>query len=109
MCNGGIFLFRLIQLKKIGETAQHVEAHGMAAEAQIYVANAFAVAGSTLEADSVQNLTTALGTGVPVTSLRGLRPMALILGNEERGLDPATLALCDAVVTSTNHETWPSQ
>jgi RNA methyltransferase, TrmH family len=27
------------------------------------------------------------------------RPVALVLGNEERGLDPATLAACDEVVT----------
>ena len=29
----------------------------------------------------------------------GAKPPALILGNEESGLDPATLAICDAVVT----------
>jgi len=29
----------------------------------------------------------------------GGKPVALILGNEEKGLDPATLAACDEVVT----------
>ncbi len=42
---------------------------------------------------------TALGQGVPLGELRRDRPVALILGNEESGLDAATLALCDAVVT----------
>lgn len=42
---------------------------------------------------------TALGHGVPLAGLRRRRPVALILGNEEHGIDPATLALCDAVVT----------
>jgi len=42
---------------------------------------------------------TALGGGVPVSGLRSRRPVALILGNEEHGIDPAILALCDAVVT----------
>jgi TrmH RNA methyltransferase len=41
----------------------------------------------------------ALGRGVPLRDFRSNRPVALILGNEERGLDRATLALCDAVVT----------
>ncbi len=39
------------------------------------------------------------GRGVPLGDLRSDRPVALVLGNEERGLDPATLALCDVVVT----------
>jgi RNA methyltransferase, TrmH family len=42
---------------------------------------------------------TALGHGVPLAELRSDRPVALILGNEENGIDPATLALCDTVVT----------
>jgi TrmH RNA methyltransferase len=42
---------------------------------------------------------TALEGGVPLAGLRRDRPVALILGNEESGVDPATLALCDAVVT----------
>jgi TrmH RNA methyltransferase len=42
---------------------------------------------------------TALGQGAALGALRSDRPVALILGNEECGLDPATLALCDTVVT----------
>lgn len=42
---------------------------------------------------------TAPESGLPLGRWRGDRPVALMLGNEERGLDPATLALCDAVVT----------
>jgi TrmH RNA methyltransferase len=37
--------------------------------------------------------------GVPLAQLRSERPVALILGNEESGIDPAILALCDTVVT----------
>jgi TrmH RNA methyltransferase len=37
--------------------------------------------------------------GVPLGELRHDRPVALILGNEESGVDPAILALCDTVVT----------
>jgi TrmH RNA methyltransferase len=42
---------------------------------------------------------TALADGVPPAELRRDRPVALILGNEESGVDPAVLALCDMVVT----------
>jgi TrmH RNA methyltransferase len=42
---------------------------------------------------------TALGQGLPVGELRRDPPVALLLGNEESGLDQPTLALCDAVVT----------
>ncbi len=42
---------------------------------------------------------TALEGGVALAGLRRDRPVALILGNEESGVDPAVLALCDAVVT----------
>ncbi|WP_085216022.1 TrmH family RNA methyltransferase [Methylomagnum ishizawai] len=39
--------------------------------------------------------------GVPVEALRGddPRPVALVLGNEEDGLPPATLEACEAIVT----------
>lgn len=39
--------------------------------------------------------------GVPVEALRGNdpRPVALVLGNEEDGLPPATLEACEAIVT----------
>jgi RNA methyltransferase, TrmH family len=42
---------------------------------------------------------TALDRGRPLGTLHRGRPVALILGNEERGVDPAILALCDTVVT----------
>ena len=47
---------------------------------------------------------TALSRAIPLAQFRDGnackgRPVALVLGNEERGVDPATLALCDAVVT----------
>src|SRR4051794_24596912 len=42
---------------------------------------------------------TALGRAIPLADLRRDKPVALVLGNEERGVEPATLALCDSVVT----------
>jgi RNA methyltransferase, TrmH family len=42
---------------------------------------------------------TAPDRGVPLAEFRSDRPVALILGDEESGVAPATLALCDAVVT----------
>jgi len=42
---------------------------------------------------------TALSGGVALGQLPRDRPVALILGSEESSLDPATLALCDTVVT----------
>jgi RNA methyltransferase, TrmH family len=42
---------------------------------------------------------TSLGRAVPLSDFRGEKPVALVLGNEEHGVDPATLALCDIVVT----------
>ena len=42
---------------------------------------------------------TALAGGVALAGLHRDRPVALILGNEEKGIDPAVLALCDTVVT----------
>jgi len=44
-------------------------------------------------------LGTALGRGSPLRAAHGSRPTALVLGNEEKGLDEETLAACDAVVT----------
>jgi RNA methyltransferase, TrmH family len=41
----------------------------------------------------------ALGSGIPLAARGAGKPLALILGNEEKGLDPATLAACDEVVT----------
>ena len=42
---------------------------------------------------------TALGSGTPWAARGVGKPAALILGNEEKGLDPAVLAACDEVVT----------
>lgn len=44
---------------------------------------------------------TALGAHRPVAQVlaRGDRPLAIVLGNEEDGLPPATLAACEEVVT----------
>ncbi len=42
---------------------------------------------------------TALGRGRPLAELRRDKPIALLLGNEERGLDGVTLAACDELVT----------
>jgi TrmH RNA methyltransferase len=42
---------------------------------------------------------TSLGRAVPLADLRSEKPVALVLGNEEHGVEPATLALCDVAVT----------
>lgn len=42
---------------------------------------------------------TALGKGGDLNSLPRDKPVALVLGNEERGLDAATLAACDSLLT----------
>jgi RNA methyltransferase, TrmH family len=42
---------------------------------------------------------TSLAGGVPAARRFDAKPPALILGNEKTGLDPATLAACDDVVT----------
>jgi TrmH RNA methyltransferase len=42
---------------------------------------------------------TAPRDGVALAQFRSERPVALIFGNEESGIDPAILALCDTVVT----------
>ena len=42
---------------------------------------------------------TALDRGMNLHEFRNDRPVALVLGNEEQGVDPRTLRLCDAVVT----------
>jgi TrmH RNA methyltransferase len=43
---------------------------------------------------------TAAGNGQPIEALRrSERPLAVVLGNEEQGLPPATLAACEAIVS----------
>jgi TrmH RNA methyltransferase len=41
---------------------------------------------------------TALGNRAAPAAWSGDRPVALVLGNEETGLDPATFAACDEVI-----------
>jgi RNA methyltransferase, TrmH family len=48
---------------------------------------------------SYRVLGTALGRGEPLDRLSDGRPVAIILGNEEDGLDAATLKACDGIVT----------
>jgi TrmH RNA methyltransferase len=48
---------------------------------------------------SYRILGAALGRGAPVDKLGRGKPAALVLGNEERGADPTTLAACDEFVT----------
>jgi TrmH RNA methyltransferase len=40
---------------------------------------------------------TALGHGPVPDRLEGGRPVALVFGNEETGLDPTTMAACDQI------------
>jgi TrmH RNA methyltransferase len=44
-------------------------------------------------------LGTALGKGEHLDKLSDGRPVAIVLGNEEEGLDAATLNACEGVVT----------
>jgi TrmH RNA methyltransferase len=44
-------------------------------------------------------LGSALGRGEPVARRQTEKPPALVLGNEETGIEPATLAACDEIVT----------
>jgi len=66
---------------------------------ELYRAARFAGALRRLR-DSHVVVGTALGRGKPLATLRRApRPFALVLGNEEHGLPPATLDVCDVVVT----------
>lgn len=47
---------------------------------------------------SYRILGAALGRGMPMKKLGRGTPAALVLGNEESGIDPATLAACDEIV-----------
>lgn len=49
--------------------------------------------------DHYHVLGTALGQGRPLEGVGGPRPLAVILGNEEDGAPPTTLAACDDLVT----------
>lgn len=49
--------------------------------------------------DHYRVLGTALGQGRALETVGGPRPLAVVLGNEEDGLSPITLAACDEVAT----------
>ncbi|MDO8606270.1 MAG: RNA methyltransferase [Phaeospirillum sp.] len=59
------------------------------------------VAGLRRLRDSYRIVGTALGAGRPLTEVLAApgKPIAMILGNEEEGLSPATLAACDDIAT----------
>jgi RNA methyltransferase, TrmH family len=59
------------------------------------------VAGLKRLRDSYRIVGTALGSGRPLTDVLASqgKPIAMILGNEEDGLGPATLAACDDIAT----------
>ena len=78
--------------------AAHRVAEGGLEFVQVYRAAGLAAALKRLK-PAYRIIGTALGTGRPVESLRLDRPIVLVLGNEETGLEPATLAVCDDVVT----------
>lgn len=66
---------------------------------RLYRATRFAAALKRLQS-SYFVVGTALGQGKPVRDLASPnRPIAIVLGNEEHGLPPATLKACDAIVT----------
>jgi TrmH RNA methyltransferase len=79
--------------------ASYRVAEGALEYMEIYRAEAFS---STLKAlrESYRVVATALGNHTPLSSLRpSAKPLALVLGNEEHGLPPSTLAGCDEIVT----------
>lgn len=66
---------------------------------QLYRATRFASALKPLR-DSYHILGTALGQGKSIDGLgKSDRPFAIVLGNEEHGLPPATLKACETIVT----------
>lgn len=78
--------------------AAHRVAEGGLEFVQLYRAAGLPAALKQLKA-SYRVVGTALGRGVALDSLPCDRPTAIVLGNEETGLDPACLAVCDEVVT----------
>ncbi|CAA7617362.1 RNA methyltransferase [Candidatus Terasakiella magnetica] len=67
---------------------------------EVIRARKFAAALKRLK-DSYRVVGTALGSGRPLAEVlsRPGKPVAMILGNEEEGLPPATLAACDDIAT----------
>lgn len=78
--------------------AAHRVAEGGLEFVQLYRATKLAAALKHLR-PAYRVVGTALGSSRPLADLPRDRPIALVLGNEEAGLDPATLAACDEVVT----------
>lgn len=78
--------------------AAHRVAEGGLEYVQLYRADRLPEALQRLKR-SYRIVGTALGRGLSVDRLPRDRPVAIVLGNEEHGLDAATLAACDDIVT----------
>lgn len=79
--------------------AAHRVAEGGLEFVQLYRATALANALKRMK-PAYRIVGTALGRGrAPAAAVAGDRPIALVLGNEEAGLQPATLAACDEILT----------
>jgi RNA methyltransferase, TrmH family len=79
--------------------ASHRVAEGGLEHLRLYRATPFAAMLTELRA-SYRVIGTAVDQGRPLAALsRAERPIALVLGNEETGLPPATLAACEEIVT----------
>jgi TrmH RNA methyltransferase len=79
--------------------AAHRVAEGGLEHLQVYLAKHLPTALKRIARD-FRVVGTALGRGVALEALRDdPRPVALVLGNEEDGLPPATLEACETVVT----------
>lgn len=78
--------------------AAHRVAEGGLEYLQLYRATRLATGLKRLK-PAYRVIGTALGRGRGLGELRRDRPVALVLGNEEEGLDAATLGACDEIVT----------
>ncbi len=78
--------------------AAHRVAEGGLEYVQLFRASGLAAALRRLK-PAYRVLGTALGRGRPLATIPRDKPLAIVLGNEEAGLDPATLGACDEVVT----------
>lgn len=95
-------LDRLVISDHLAQAAPSAAAHRVAEGGleylQLYRAARLPVALTRLK-PAYRVIGTALGRGRALEELRRDRPIALVLGNEEEGLDPATLGACDDIVT----------
>jgi len=78
--------------------AAHRVAEGGLEFVQLYRASGLATALKRLK-PAYRIVGTALGRGRPLASLHADAPVAVVLGNEEAGLDNAVIAACDELVT----------